>query len=109
MDVKQKMAYHAREYRRLKSLLVGDAGAENFPAAIKTLKSRAKTAASAYESAVAAWNAARDKHERETTDIAKKCNELTTKIVSAKQSGTIDGATAAKLMRECLYISAGKV
>ena len=25
MNAKQKMAYHAREYRRLKSLLVGDA------------------------------------------------------------------------------------
>ena len=26
MNAKQKMAYHAREYRRLKYLLVGDAG-----------------------------------------------------------------------------------
>lgn len=109
MNVKQKMAYHAREYRRLKSLLVGDAGAENFASTLKTLKSRAKSAASAYEVAVSAWNAARDKHERETTDIAKKCSELTTKITSAKQAGEIDDAMAGKLMRECLYIAAGKV
>ena len=109
MNAKQKMAYHAREYRRLKSLLVGDAGAEMFASSVKTLRAKMKTEIGAYRKAESAWNSARDRYNREADAIAKGAIELNYRIGEALSKGAIDEQQAKMLIVECNKIAAGKV
>ena len=109
MNVKQKMTYHAREYRRLKSLLVGDAGEEMFASSVKTLRAKMKSEIGAYRKAESAWNAARNRYDSERDAIAKKAIELNYRIGEALSKGAIDERQAKQLIRECNEIAMGKV